>query len=282
MAFFKSLSKSWMGAIGFGLVAIFVLAAIFAELIAPYDPASQDLRMRMLPPIWQEGGNIAHLLGTDQLGRDTLSRLIFGSRISLTVALAGTLLAAIIGIVLGAVAGYYSRLADTIIGRVIDIQLAFPFILLAIFVVAVLGPGLVNIILVAALTGWVRFARVVRGEILSIKQLEYIEAVRSLGGRDGRIVFRHILPNILSPIVVIGTLEVAKIILMEASLSFLGMGVPPDVPTWGRMLSESREYMQTAPQLVILPGIVISLLVLGISIFGDWLRDYLDPRIKTN
>lgn len=282
MAFFRSLSKSWMGAIGFGLVAIFVLAAIFAEIIAPYDPASQDLRMRMLPPIWQEGGNIAHLLGTDQLGRDTLSRLIFGSRISLTVALAGTLLAAIIGIVLGAVAGYYSRLADTIIGRVIDIQLAFPFILLAIFVVAVLGPGLVNIILVAALTGWVRFARVVRGEILSIKQLEYIEAVRSLGGRDGRIVFRHILPNILSPIVVIGTLEVAKIILMEASLSFLGMGVPPDVPTWGRMLSESREYMQTAPQLVILPGIVISLLVLGISIFGDWLRDYLDPRIKTN
>ena len=282
MAFFKSLSKSWMGAIGFGLVAIFVLAAIFAELIAPFDPAAQDLRMRMLPPIWQEGGNIAHLLGTDQLGRDTLSRLIFGSRISLTVALAGTLLAAIIGIVLGAVAGYYSRLADTIIGRVIDIQLAFPFILLAIFVVAVLGPGLVNIILVAALTGWVRFARVVRGEILSIKQLEYIEAVRSLGGRDARIVFRHILPNILSPIVVIGTLEVAKIILMEASLSFLGMGVPPDVPTWGRMLSESREYMQTAPQLVILPGIVISLLVLGISIFGDWLRDYLDPRIKTN
>lgn len=282
MAFFKSLSKSWMGAIGFGLVATFVLAAIFAELIAPFDPAAQDLRMRMLPPIWQEGGNIAHLLGTDQLGRDTLSRLIFGSRISLTVAIAGTLLAATIGIVLGAVAGYYSRLADAIIGRVIDIQLAFPFILLAIFVVAVLGPGLVNIILVAALTGWVRFARVVRGEILAIKPLEYIEAVRSLGGRDGRIVFRHILPNILSPIVVIGTMEVAKIILMEASLSFLGMGVPPDVPTWGRMLSESREYMQTAPQLVILPGVVISLLVLGISIFGDWLRDYLDPRIKTN
>ena len=163
-----------------------------------------------------------------------------------------------------------------------NVQLSFPFILLAIFIVALFGSGLQNIILVAAISGWVRFARVVRGEIIAIKESEYVEAIRSLGGSDFRIIFHHILPNVVSPVIVIATLELAKVILMEASLSFLGMGLPVDVPTWGRMLSDSRDFMQSAPHLTIFPGLMICLVVLGVNMFGDWLRDYLDPKLDTN
>lgn len=278
----RSLWRSKTGTFGMIVVLLFLFCALFAPVIMPYDPFAMALKSKLMPPCWAEGGSMAHLLGTDQLGRDLLSRLLYGSRISLGVAVAGTVVSAVVGVILGALAGFYGKAVDSVIGRIMDIQLAFPFILLAIFVVSILGSGLQNIVLVAGISGWVRFARVVRGEIISIKQMEYVEAVRSLGGKDFRIIFRHILPNVISPLIVIATLELAKVILMEASLSYLGMGVPIDIPTWGRLLSDSRDYMQAAPHLTVLPGLMISILVLGVNLFGDWLRDYLDPKLDTN
>lgn len=278
----KSIRKSASGMFGLIVVSFFIFLAIFADVLSPFSPDEQNLDLKLLPVAWAEGGSSEHLLGTDQLGRDMLSRLIYGSRVSILIALGGTAAAGLIGFIAGALAGYYGKIADSIIGRLMDINLAFPFILLGIFVVAILGPGVDKIILIAGVTGWVRFARVVRGEILSIKEMEYVEAIRSLGGRDLRIIVKHIFPNLVSPLIVIATLDLAKVILMEASLSYLGMGVPPQVPTWGRMLAESNNYLQTDPHLVILPGITISLLVLGVNLFGDWLRDYMDPKLDTN
>lgn len=279
--FFKTLVRSPGGMIGFILITIFVFSAVFAPILAPADPAKQSLADRFTPPIYSEKGNPEYLLGTDQLGRDMLSRLIYGSQISILVATAGTAVAMCFGLVLGSIAGFYGKLADSVIGRLMDMQLAFPFILLAIFIVSVMGSSLGNIILVAGITGWVRFARVVRGEILSVKQMEYVEAITALGGSDIRIILRHIYPNIVSPVIVIATLEVAKVVLMEASLSYLGMGTPISVPTWGRMLSESRDFMQRAPWMAVLPGMMVSLLVMGVNLFGDWLRDYLDPKVDS-
>ena len=192
----------------------------------------------------------------------------------------GTLAGGFIGVILGSISGFYGGKVDSLLMRIVDVQLAFPFILLAIFIVAVLGPGLMNIIVVAAISSWVRYARLVRGEILSVKKMEYVEAIRSLGAVDIRIMFRHILPNVISPAIVVGTLEMARIILMEAALSFLGLGVPAHVATWGRMLSEGRVYIVTSPWLAIVPGVAITIAVLGVNLFGDWLRDYLDPKLK--
>ena len=287
--FFKSLIRSPGGMIGLALITVFVFCAIFAPVIAPEDPMEQSLADRFTPPIYSlerdesaQGTSDKYLLGTDQLGRDMLSRLIYGSRVSILVALAGTAAAMLFGLVLGSIAGFYGKIADSIIGRLMDIQLAFPFMLLAIFIVSVMGSSLANIILVAGIAGWVRFARVVRGEILAVKEMEYIEAITALGGTNKRIILRHIYPNIVSPIIVISTLEIAKVVLMEASLSYLGMGTPISVPTWGRMLSESRDFMQTAPWMAILPGAMVSLLVLAVNLFGDWLRDYLDPKVDSH
>lgn len=279
---FRNIRKSVSGMLGLIVIVIYILLAIFADIISPYLPDQQDLANKELPVAWMEGGSPDHLLGTDQLGRDMLSRLIYGSRVSILIAMGGTALAGVIGFIAGALAGYYGGIVDSVIGRLMDINLAFPFILLGIFVVAVLGAGVDKIIFIAGITGWVRFARVVRGEILSIKEMEYVEAIRSLGGRDFRIIVKHILPNLVSPLIIIATLDLAKVILMEASLSYLGMGVPPQVPTWGRMLAESNSYLQSSPHMVILPGITISLLVLGVNLFGDWLRDYMDPKLDTN
>jgi len=276
----KQLKKSPTGMFGLIVIILFVLMAIFAPLLAPFNPAKQALADRLAPGFW--AGGTKHLLGADAVGRDVLSRIIYGSRISLGVAFAGSFFGCIAGVVLGSVAGYYGKWVDTLIGRIIDIQLTFPFILLSILIVAILGSGIRNIILVAALTSWVRFARVVRGEVLSIKEMGYIEAVNSLGGSNFRIIFGHIVPNVLSPIIVIATLEMAKIITMEASLSYLGLGVPPSVPTWGRMLSEATSYLQTNPSLAIVPGVAITLLVLSVNLFGDWLRDYFDPKLGNN
>ena len=280
--FLKALVKSPGGMIGFILITVFVFFAIFAPAIAPADPMQQSLADRFTPPAYHSDGNPQYLLGTDQLGRDMFSRLIYGSRVSILVAVAGTVTAMFFGLVLGSIAGFYGKLADSVIGRLMDIQLTFPFILLAIFIVSVMGASLGNIILVAGIAGWVRFARVVRGEILSVKQMEYVEAITALGGKSSRIILRHIYPNIVSPVIVIATLEIAKVVLMEASLSYLGMGTPISVPTWGRMLSESRDFMQTAPWMAVLPGAMVSLLVLGVNLFGDWLRDFLDPKVDSH
>ncbi|MCQ1531752.1 ABC transporter permease [Lutispora saccharofermentans] len=275
----KSLKGSKTGILGAGIVLLVIFLAFTATIISPHDPAKQDIINKMMNPVWYEDGSWQHILGTDQLGRDILSRLIYGSRVTLMVAFSGTIFAGIIGITMGSISGYYGGWIDAIIMRIVDIQLSFPFILLALFIAAVLGPGLQNIILIAAISGWVRYARLVRGEILSIKEMEYIEAIRSLGGSNARIIFRHILPNVISPAIVIATLEMAKIILMEASLSYLGLGVPIEIPTWGRMLSDSRVHLVTSPWMAVLPGFAITLTVLGVNLLGDWLRDYLDPKL---
>lgn len=275
----KSLKESKTGMLGAGIVLLVIVVACTATIISPHDPVKQDIINKMMDPAWCEDASWEHVLGTDQLGRDILSRLIYGSRVTLLVAFSGTILAGAIGVFLGAISGYYGGWVDAIIMRLVDIQLSFPFILLALFIAAVLGPGLQNIILIAALSTWVRYARLVRGEILSVKEMEYIEAVRSLGGSNIRIIFYHILPNVISPVIVIATLEMAKIILMEASLSYLGLGVPIEIPTWGRMLSDSRVHLVTSPWMAIWPGLAITLTVLGVNLLGDWLRDYLDPKL---
>ena len=264
---------------GLILVLLIIICAIFAPLLAPYDPLAQDVMIKLKDPIWGADPVAGHLLGTDQLGRDILSRLLYGARVTLIVALAGTVVGGIVGVVLGSLAGYYGKWVDAVIMRLVDIQLCFPFTLLALFIAAVLGSSLGNVILIAGITSWVRYARLVRGEILGIKEMEHIEAIRAAGGTDARIIFKHILPNIISPVIVIATLEMAKIVLIEASLSFLGYGVPITIPTWGRMLSEARDNILTDPWQCIFPGLCITLTVLGVNLLGDWLRDYLDPKL---
>ncbi len=275
----KSLKESKTGMLGVLIMLLVFLMAIMAQWISPYDPAKQDLMNKLMDPVFA-GGSAQHLLGTDQLGRDILSRLIYGSRITILVAFSGTIFAGLIGVTLGALAGYYGKWVDALIMRIVDIQLSFPFVLLALFVAAVLGRSLRNIILIAAISGWVPYARLIRGEILSVREMEYIEAIRSVGGKNGRIILYHIIPNVISPVIVQATLGMARIILMEASLSYLGLGVPLEIPTWGRMLSEGRDYMLTNPWLAILPGVAITLTVLGVNLMGDWMRDYLDPKLN--
>lgn len=274
-----SLKKNKTGLLGAAIVLIVLFLALTAALISPHDPTQQDITHKLLNPVWGKNGSWNYIFGTDQLGRDVLSRMIYGSRITLLVAFSGTVAGGIVGVTLGALSGYYGGWVDALIMRIADIQLSFPFILLALFIAAVLGPGLGNIILIAGLCSWVQYARLVRGEILSVREAEYVEAIRSLGGNDFRIIFGHILPNVMSSVIVIATLEMAKIILMEASLSYLGLGVPIEIPTWGRMLSESRVYMTTSSWLSIIPGLMITITVLGVNLLGDWMRDYLDPKL---
>lgn len=275
----KSLIRSKTGLFGAAILLFVLLLAVFADVLAPHDPYAQDVMQKLMGPVWSPRSRPEFLLGTDQLGRDILSRLIYGSRITLLVAFSGTVAAGAIGITLGCLAGYYGGWVDAVIMRIADIQLSFPFILLALFIAAVLGPGVDNVILVACLCFWVQYARMVRGEILSIREMEYVEAIRALGGSDFRIIFRHILPNVMNMVVIIGTLEMARIIIMEAALSFLGLGVPVDVPTWGRMLAESRVNLVSYPWHSIFPGVLITATVLGVNLIGDWLRDYLDPKL---
>ena len=275
----RSLLNSKTGTVGAIILALVLLMAVFAGILAPHNPLEQDILHKLLNPIWTYKNNPNYILGTDQLGRDILSRLIYGSRVTILVAFAGTVAAGFIGVVLGCLSGYYGGWVDNVIMRIADIQMAFPFILLALFIAAVLGPGIGNVILVACLCFWVQFARMVRGEILSIREVEYVEAIRALGGSNLRIIFKHILPNVMNMVIVIGTLQMARVILMEASLSFLGLGVPVDVPTWGRMLAESRINIVSYPWHAIFPGLLITVTVLGVNLLGDWLRDYLDPNL---
>jgi peptide/nickel transport system permease protein len=263
-----------------GVLTLVVIIAISAPWLAPHDPTLIDVVERLKPPMWAPDGSEEYVLGTDPLGRDVLSRLIYGSRVSLAVGLAVVAISGTVGVVLGLIAGYVGGWVDDIIMRLVDIQLSFPFLLLAIAFLAVLGPGLGNLILVLAIWGWVPYARVVRGETLKLREEEFILAARALGVQPGRIVFRHILPNTWAAIIVIASLSVASTILAEASLSFLGLGVKPSVPTWGGMLADGRQHITQAWWIVTFPGLAIMLTVLCINIFGDWLRDFLDPRLK--
>lgn len=265
----------------FGLIMVLgvIFSAIFAPLISPHDPILQDVEKRLLPPLGQAGADPNYLLGTDQLGRDIVSRLIYGARISIVVSVSAVVFSAFLGTLIGLFSGFYGGKIDSVFMRLADVQLAFPFILLAIAIIAVLGPNLQNIIIVMGITGWVIYARVVRAEVLSLREKEYVMAVRALGGSNGRIIFNHLLPNVVPPIIVIITLEMARMIIMEAALSFLGLGIQPPTPTWGGMLADGRVYLVTSWWLATFPGLVIMLVVLGINLLGNWLRDILDPRL---
>jgi peptide/nickel transport system permease protein len=265
---------------GMLVVLVVVLAAVFAPLISPFDPLAQDIAQRLKAPGWQDAQGRTHPLGTDHLGRDILARIIYGSRIALLVGLAAVLISGVLGLGIGLVAGYFGGKVDDALMRLADVQLAFPFILLAIAVIGVLGPSLRNIIIVIGVSSWVVYARVVRGEVLSIRAREFVHAAVALGSRDGRIIVRHVLPNALTPWLVVATLDMARVIVIESALSFLGLGVQPPTPTWGGMLADGRVYLSTAWWLATFPGLAILVTVLGINLFGDGLRDTLDPRLK--
>jgi peptide/nickel transport system permease protein len=266
----------------FGLLVVLVvmLAAAAAPLVAPFDPLEQDIGQRLREPGWQDAQGRVHALGTDHLGRDILSRIIFGSRIALLVGLAAVVISGVLGMVIGLVAGYFGGRLDDFLMRLADVQLAFPFILLAIAVIGVLGPSLRNIIIVIGVSSWVVYARVVRGEVLSIREREYVYAAVALGSRHWRVLATHVLPNTFTPWLVVATLDMARVIVIESALSFLGLGVQPPTPTWGGMLADGRVYLSTAWWLATFPGLAILITVLGINLFGDGLRDTLDPRLK--
>lgn len=260
------------------LLVLFV-SAIFAPWIAPFDPEDQSLMLRNQPPMTADeaGGALPHLLGTDQLGRDLLSRLIYGARISLAVGLSGALFSGVVGVVLGLIAGYYRGIVDDIVMRLVDIQMGFPSLMTALLVLYVLGPGMWKVILVLAVTRWMVFARVSRSLVLSTREEVFVEAARTIGCTDRRILFRHILPNLLSPLLVIVTLEVATMILTEASLSFLGLGIRPPDSSWGLMLAQGRAYITSAWWLVTFPGVIILLTALSLNLIATWARAITDP-----
>jgi peptide/nickel transport system permease protein len=266
----------------FGISVLLLMggAALAAPQIAPWDPGRQMLIKRLRPPAWQARGLREHPLGTDHLGRDILSRILYGGRISLGVGLSAVTLSCLIGVTLGLLAGFHGGRTDAFIMRVVDVFLAIPYILLAMGVVFALGPSLLNVILVMAVTRWVQFARIVRADVLSIREREFVSGARARGNRSMRLLLRHVLPNALTPIIVVATLELAFMIIYESALSFLGLGVQPPTPTWGWMLSDGRNYVATAWWLATFPGLAIMLTVLAVNLLGDWLRDTLDPRLK--
>ena len=266
------------------LGALIVLAvaagAALAPLIAPMDPIAQDLTSRLEPPSWLAQGQSRYILGSDGFGRDILSRILFGGRVSLAVAVAGIAVSGFCGTVLGLMAGYYEGALAMVVMRLADTQLAFPPILLAVVVVAVFGTSLVNLIIILAISAWVTYARIVYGLVLSVKHMEYVLAARSIGASDFRIMTTHILRNSFGALIVVATLQVGRMILFEAALSFLGMGVPVPAPSWGSMLSEGRNVLAVAPWLATFPGLAIVVTVLGINLLGDGLRELLDPKLR--
>ncbi|HSE92541.1 MAG TPA: ABC transporter permease [Methylomirabilota bacterium] len=259
-------------------VLIAVLAALLAPWVAPHSPTSGQLAARLKPPAWVDGAAAGRLLGTDLLGRDLLSRLVWGARISLLIALSATVLGAAAGSLVGLVTGYYRGRVDRVVTKLIDVQLAFPFVLLAIAVIAVAGPSVAVLVVVLAIGAWVGHARIVRGLVLSLREREYVQAAHALGAATPRILFRHLLPEILSVIVVLATFDVGRIIILESTLSFLGLGVQPPTPSWGSDLRDAAAYVRQAWWTAAFPGLAIMVVVLGLNLVGDALRDALDPR----
>jgi len=261
-------------------LAAAIVCAVFAPQLAPHDPLSGDLAARLRPPTWIERGSRDHPLGTDHLGRDILSRVIYGARVSLLVGLVSSLIGGTVGVALGVLSGYFRGRVDTVIAKLIDVQLAFPFILFAITVIAVLGPSLRNLLVILAVSGWVTYARVVRGQTLSLREHDFIQAARSLGAPAWRIVARHVVPNVLPYALVIMTTEIGRLIVLESTLSFLGLGVPPPTPSWGLALADGKDYLVSGWWLATFPGLAIMLLVLCMNIMGDGARDLLEPRLR--
>ncbi len=278
-----SLRRLWRlkwGLAASAVLAMIVASAVFAAWLAPHDPIQVDIRHRLVPPVWMEGGHADHVLGTDQVGRDLLARVIYGGRVSLVVGIGAVLLATTLGVLLGLTAGYFGGRTDTVMMTALNVMLSFPFVLLALAVIAVLGPNLLNMILVLGAAGWPIYARVVRAETLAIREREFIVASRALGTGHVRIAFRQIFPNLVSPVIVIATLQVAQVIIVESFLSFLGLGVQPPTPAWGNMLGEGRLYMLTSWWIATFPGLAIFVTTLVINLMGNALRDWLDPHMK--
>lgn len=263
------------GAFGLIVVALVVAVAAMAPLLAPYGPVEGDLSSSLQPP------SQSHWLGTDQLGRDLFTRILYGARVSLAIGLATVGVAGALGLVVGVVSGYVGGKTDAVLMRLVDVQLSFPFILLALVVNAILGIGLQNIILTLIITGWVVYARLIRGEVLALKTLDYIEAARALGAPGMQIVTRHLLPNLWTPVIILSSLQVAQFIVAEAAISFLGFGVQPPTASWGNMLNEGKTYIYNAWWMTTFPGLALVLTALGVNLVGDWLRDTLDPRLST-
>jgi peptide/nickel transport system permease protein len=270
----KKLLKNFAFTAGLLLTVALVAIALAAPLLAPHDPNAQDTSRRLEAPSKE------HPLGLDDLGRDVLSRIIWGARVSLRVGFSVVLIASVIGVTLGAISGYFGGAADVIVMRLCDILLAFPGILLAIALVAVLGPSLNNVILALATTAWVGYARLVRGQVLKVREMEYVTAAKALGARSPRVILLHVLPNVINPVIVLATLGLAGTILSEAALSFLGLGVQPPTPSWGAMLTSGRRYLELANHLAIYPGVAIMLAVMGLNFLGDGLIDALDPKYR--
>jgi peptide/nickel transport system permease protein len=278
--FLGKLRRQPIALLGGIIVLIFVAMAIFAASLTSHDPEIGSLRQRLIPPLWAEGGQREFLLGTDAQGRDLLTRILFGARVSLGVGVLTVMLSVAVGALLGALAGYYRGHLDTALSRFADLLMAFPFLIFAIGVMAFSGPGFVNLILALTFKGWVEFYRLVRGEMMSEKTKEYVEAARALGRSHAAIIGAEILPNIVQGIFVLGTLRMGFFIVTEASLSFLGLGIQPPTPAWGSMVAEGRDVMLNAWWVSTLPGVAILLLVLSLNVFGEGLRDILDPRLK--
>jgi len=278
--FLRRLSQARIGIMGLGMVAFMLALAFFAPFISPKDPLEQDLQARLRPPFWDEKNDPQYKLGTDPVGRDMLSRLIYGSRISLSVGFLTMGFSAIVGITLGILAGYYRGIIDSLISNSVNIMMSFPYILLAISVMAAIGPGYGNLIMVLGLTGWPVYTRLVRAEVIELKTRDFVTAARALGGRDSGVILKHLLPNLVSSIIVLATFELARMIIRESFLSFLGLGIPPPMASWGGMLAEGRSYMLGLWWLAAIPGSAIFFTTLGINVMGDGLREWLDPHTR--
>ncbi|MCU0512354.1 MAG: ABC transporter permease [Anaerolineae bacterium] len=277
--FLAALGRSPVGLTGFIIIVGIMLLAVLGPAISPHDPLDNNLRARFMPPGFANDSGV-FLLGTDQLGRDILSRIIAGSKVSVVVGLVSVLIAGVIGVVLGLVAGFFGGMVDAVIMRITDGLLSIPFIILVIAISGVVGSGLVTLILILGLTGWVTYARVIRGEVLKVRSLDYITAAYAIGQRRPLIILRHILPNVISSGIILAATQVGITILAESSLSFLGLGVEATTVTWGLMLADGRQYINSAWWMTTYPGIAITITVLGAVFFGDWLRDVLDPNMR--
>lgn len=276
----RAFVRSAGGIVGLVILFVVVTAAVAAPWVAPADPTRPNVMERLLPPAWSQGGSSNYLLGTDHLGRDILSRIIWGARISLAVGVLAVAVSGTVGVGVGIIAGYYRGWLERVLMRLADIQLSMPFVLLAIAIVAVLGRGLTNLVVALAVTGWVAYARMVRAQVLSVRELEYVEAARTVGASNTRIILRHVLPNVVPSVIVVASISVAQMIILESALSFLGLGVPPPSPTWGGMLADSREYLSSAGWVSLYPGLAILVTVLSVNLVGDALRDALDPKVQ--
>jgi peptide/nickel transport system permease protein len=262
------------------IVFVLIVPAIFAGALTPHDPLRGELALRLKPPAWLDGGSWEFPLGTDKQGRDLLTRIIFGSRISLVVASITVVAGATLGSTLGVIAGYYGGMIDRFISWLIDTSLSLPYVLLALVIVAVIGPSFITIIIIITLTMWASFARLARGETLSIREKEYVARARVAGVRRRRIMLRYVVPNLVNSLIILATLQIGRVILLESSLSFIGAGIPRPNPSWGVMVADGRDHVLTAWWLSMLPGLAILLVVMAVNLLGDWLRDYLDPKLR--